>query len=56
MPHQRNRRHYRCAQREIHSPVSEHASIELDFRKTTVIIALIALLKGLIIGLALRRK
>ncbi|MFW6015450.1 MAG: hypothetical protein ACOCRK_03370 [bacterium] len=54
-PYLNRRRHYRTAQREIQNP-SLKSLIELDFNKTTLLVGLIALIQGLIFGLALRRK
>lgn len=57
MTHPRSqRRHFRTAQREVNKSNNDFSFIELDFRKTTIIIALVSLLQGLILGLALKRR
>ncbi|TCK97854.1 hypothetical protein EDC19_0256 [Natranaerovirga hydrolytica] len=52
----RQRRHYRTAQRDIENSPNETSIIELDFKKTTIIIAIIAFIKGIILGLIFKRK
>lgn len=50
------RRHYRTAQKEVQNSINDVSLLELDFKKTTFIIALIALIQGLVLGLAIRKK